>query len=332
MLDVVGLPTARAAEIGSLRRLPLIPTPNTGDVVDGFTLDALISDGPSSRLFAATDRVDGGALALKFPKPSVGAVGLHHDAFVREAWAGRQVSSPGVVRIIELPPGRQTCLYTSMQLYDGELLARRIDRRPAMTLEEATSIAIRLARAASSLHRVGIIHRDIKPDNIILEANSLKLLDLGSVRLPGLEDDPPTEIPGTPAYVAPEMFAGEPGNQSTDLYALGVTIFQALTGEFPYGNLDATSRPRQDRPEDLTLIRPDLPAWLHTVLARAIAIDPAGRQADMTEFAADLEAAPVHAMPTPRRLPTLYERAPVRVWQGIAALLACALLASLVVR
>ena len=104
--------------------------------------------------------------------------------------------------------------------------------RRAVGLEEGRNIAIRLARAAAALHRVGIIHRDIKPDNVMLEAGgSLKLLDLGVVRLPGLEDFPPEAIPGTTAYMAPEMFTGEAGNAATDIYALGVTLFRTFTGD-----------------------------------------------------------------------------------------------------
>ena len=161
--------------------------------------------------------------------------------------------SPWVGRIIELPPGRQTCLYTVMPLYQGELLETRLARRPAVGLEEGRNIAIKLARAAAALHRAGIIHRDIKPDNVILEGEgSLKLIDLGVVRVPGLEDFPPEDIPGTPGYMAPEMFDGEPGNEATDIYALGVTMFRAFTGEFPYGNPDATGAPRRDRPKSLS--------------------------------------------------------------------------------
>ena len=110
---------------------------------------------------------------------------------------------------------------------------------------------------------------------MILEGDgSLKLIDLGVVRIPGLEDAPPEDIPGTPAYMAPEMFDGEAGNEATDIYALGVTMFRAFTGEFPYGNPDATSPPRRERPTALSALRPDLPAWLQAALGRAIATDP----------------------------------------------------------
>ena len=168
---------------------------------------------------------------------------------------------------------------------------------------------------------------------MILEGGgSLKLIDLGVVRVPGLEEFPPEHIPGTQAYMAPEMFAGEAGNETTDIYALGVTMFRAFTGEFPYGNLDATSPPRGNQPRDFSELRPDLPAWLQTALARAIALDPAKRFHDMSECAFEMEAGPPRAPTEIRRPRTLYERAPLQVWQGIAALLAFALLASLLAR
>ncbi len=328
VMDVVALPTAESADIGTaIMRLPLRPVPIDGETVDGFVLKVLISDGRYSRLFGAEDETEGGDVALKFPKPQVAAIATLRAAFVREAWVGARVSSPWVGRVIELPPGRQTCLYTVMPLYQGELLESRLSRRPGVGLEEGRNIAIHLARAVAALHRAGIIHRDIKPDNIILEREgSLKLIDLGVVRVPGLEDFPPEDIPGTPAYMAPEMFSGEPGNEATDLYALGVTMFRAFTGEYPYGNADATSPSRRDRPKELCALRPDLPAWLQAVIARAIAVDPAQRFHDVTEFAVELEAGPARAPVATRRPLTLYERNPVQFWQGVSAILAAALL------
>jgi serine/threonine protein phosphatase PrpC len=330
VVDIVDLPTAESADIGALMQLPLIPVPIEGETVDGFVLKVLISDGRYTRLFGAIDEVEGGEVVLKFPKPQVATAATYRAAFVREAWVGARVNSPWVGRTIELPPGRQTCLYTVMPLYQGELLETRLTRRPLVGLEEGRNIAIKLARGAAALHRAGIIHRDIKPDNVILESDgSLKLIDLGVVRVPGLEDFPPEDVPGTPGYMAPEMFAGEPGNEATDIYALGVTMFRAFTGEFPYSNPNATSPPRRDRPKALCALRPDLPAWLQDALARAIAIDPIERFRDMNEFAVEVETGPARApLPVPRPR-TLYERAPLRFWQGVAALLALALLLSL---
>jgi serine/threonine protein phosphatase PrpC len=334
VLDVVALPAAGSADISAaIQQLPVIPVPILGETIDGFVLKALISDGRYSRLFAAEDEVEGGNVALKFPKPQIASVEAYRAAFLREAWVGARVNNPSVGRVIELPPGRQTCLYTVMPLYPGELLEVRLARRPALGLEEGRNITVTLARAVAALHRAGIIHRDIKPDNVILEGGgSLKLIDLGVVRVPGLEEFPPENTPGTPAYMAPEMFAGEPGNEATDIYALGVTMFRAFTGEFPYGNLDAVSPPRRNRPKDLSALRPDLPAWLEAALTRAVAVDPARRFDDMIEFALVLEAGPARAPTAIRQPRTLYERAPLQFWQGVAALLALALLASWLVR
>jgi serine/threonine protein phosphatase PrpC len=334
VLDVVALPTAGSADIStSILQLPVRPVPVGGETIDGFLLKALVSDGRYTRLFGATDEVEGGEVALKFPKPQIASVEAYRAAFLREAWVGARMHHPSVGRVIELPPGRQTCLYTVMPLYQGELLESRLSRSPVVGLEEGRHIAIALARAVAALHRAGIIHRDIKPDNLILEGGgSLKLIDLGVVRVPGLEEFPPEEVPGTLAYMAPEMAEGESGNEATDIYALGVTMFRTFTGEYPYANVDAVSPPRRTRPSRLSDLRPDLPAWLEAALGRAIAIDPARRLHDVTEFAAEMEAGPARAPSALQRPRTLYERAPVRVWQGISALLALALAASLFLR
>jgi hypothetical protein len=334
VVDVVDLPTAESADVGAaIMQLPLRPVPVDGETIDGFVLKVLVSDGRYTRLFGAVDEVEGGEAVLKFPKPQVAAVTTYRAAFVREAWVGARVHSPWVGRTIELPPGRQTCLYTVMPLYPGELLSTRLARRPSVGLEEGRNIAIKLARGAAALHRVGIIHRDIKPDNVILESNgSLKLIDLGVVRVPGMEDFPPEDIPGTLGYMAPEMLAGEPGNEATDIYSLGVTMYRTFAGEFPYGNLDAVSPPRRERPKPLSELRPDLPAWLQNALGRAIAVDPAERFRDMNEFAVEMETGPARAALTGNQQRTFYQRNPVRVWQAIAAMLAAALALSLLLR
>ena len=331
VLDVVALPTGGSADVSAaMMQLPLIPVPIGGETVDGFLLKALLSEGRYTTLYLAADEIERGEVVLKFPKPQLAAVATYRAAFAREAWVGTRVHSPWVGHIIELPPERQTCLYTVMPFYQGELLEARLTRRPAPGLEEGRNIAIKLARAVAALHRLNIIHRDIKPDNIILERNgSLKLIDLGVVRVVGLEDFAPDNIPGTRAYMAPEMFNGEAGNEATDIYAVGVTLFRTFAGEFPYANADATSAPRRDRPMSLSALRPDLPAWLEAALARAVAANPAERFGDISELAVEMEAGPARTLAPSTRPLTFYERKPVRFWQIVAALLALVLVLTL---
>ncbi len=186
VLDVVDLPEVGSADVtATMMQLPIIPAPQVGETVDGFVLNALISDGRYTRLFLAVDEAEGGEVVVKFPKKEADSVATFRTAFAREAWVGARVNSPWVGRIIALPPERQTCLYTVMPYYQGELLQTRMAHAPMVGLEEGRNIAIKLARAVAALHRADIIHRDIKPDNIILErGGSLKLIDLGVVRVP----------------------------------------------------------------------------------------------------------------------------------------------------
>ena len=334
VLDVVALPAAGSGDISAaVMQLPVIPVPQGGETIDGFVLRALISDGRYSRLFAAEDEIEGGNVALKFPKPQIASVAAYHAAFVREAWVGSRVRNPSIGRVLELPPGRQTCLYTVMPLYVRRTLGNAAVAQPTAWVGGRTQHCRAAGARRGGLHRAGIIHRDIKPDNVILEGGgSLKLIDLGVVRVPGLEEFPPENTPGTMAYMAPEMFEGEAGNETTDVYALGITMFRAFTREFPYGNADAVSPARRNRPQALQRVAAGPSRLDRGGIGRAITLDPATRFRDMTEFAFEMEAGPARAPSGIGRPLTLYERAPVRVWQGIAALLALALLASWLMR
>ncbi len=199
VVDIIDLPPADEREIAhSLASLPIQKLPEPGMIVDDFRIDEVISDGRYSRLMRATDLQSGKSLVLKFPHPRVAEDASYRLAFVNEAWVSARVRSPWIGEIIELSPGRQTRLYSAMPFYDGETLETRLRRLPKIGLTEGVQIATRLARAIATLHRSGIIHRDIKPDNVILlRDGGLRLVDLGVSRVPQLEDFPEQDIPGT---------------------------------------------------------------------------------------------------------------------------------------
>ncbi len=336
VIDVIGLPPADHADLAfAAAGLALLPVPKTGATIDGFHLRTMLADGRYTRVFAADDTIEKRRVVLKFPKAITGAEGVLRDAFLREAWIAARIRNPWIGETIELPPERQTGLYTAMPFYEGETLERRLSRPPRLSLTAGLDYAIKLAGGVAALHRAGVIHRDIKPDNVILEAirdhqvPGLRLIDLGVARLPHMEDIPAPYAPGTPSYMAPELFGGAVGDERSDQYALGVTIYRMFTGEYPYGEIEAFSHPRFKRATPLTKHRPDLPAWLDEALARATAVDPGERFGDVFEFIFALEHGAIRAAPSsPRRLP-LYERNPLLVWKIVAALLALALGVSL---
>ena len=334
VLDVLTLPAADRTELTSLARdLPIREPPDLGARIDGYRIGELLSDGRYSRIHRATDERDGTVLVLKFPKPAVAEDAAYRAAFVREGWVAARLRNPWLGEVIEPAPGRQSCLYTVMPYYPGETLEQRLSRRPPVALAEGIAIGARLAKAVGALHRAGVIHRDIKPENVILGPDSgVRLIDFGIARLPGLDTGIAAELPGTPNFLAPELFEGDlAGDERTDLYALGVTLYRMFSSAWPYGEVEAFQRPRFGSPVPLTKHRPDLPAWLELLLARAVAVDPAERPGDAIELALDLEAGPARVMASPRQRP-LYTRNPVLVWQAIAAILLLLLLSSLVRR
>jgi serine/threonine protein phosphatase PrpC len=331
IVDVLEAPEAGTQELlGHIATLPMARPPTPGETIDGFVIDSLISNGRYSQLLRARDTLSDSDVVMKFPQANVTNTSTYHQAFVREAWVAARLHSPYIGETIELPPSRQSRLYSVMPYYEGETLEARILRPPQMSFGEGLPIAQKLARAVATLHRASIIHRDIKPENVLLERNGgLRLIDLGVVRLPMLEDFPTADIPGTPSYMAPELFGGSTGNEGSDQFALGVTLYRMFSGRYPYGEIEPFSRPRFTQPTPLSRHRPDLPAWLGHLLSKTLQTDPAERFGDVLELSMEIDTGLDRGEPISLQRLSLYERNPLRFWQCIAAVLAIALILSL---
>ena len=264
---------------------------------------------------------------MKFPKPLEGADRPMRDAFLREMWIASRVRSPFVGEVIQLADDRQTQLYLAMPFYDGETLEDRLKRRPMLSLTAGLDIALKIARGLVAMHRAGVIHRDIKPENIILcppipgQPTTVKIIDFGVARQKTAQDIGVVSEPGTPSYMAPELFEGLQATEATDQFALGVTIYRLFTGRFPYGAIEPFTHPIFRTPSPIANYRADLPAWLDKVIGRAIAFSPSDRYEDVLEFVFEMEhgadrASPINIARTP-----LYYRNPLIFWKFVSALL-----------
>ena len=335
VLDVLSLPATGQDDLAAgLAELPCAAELREGQAIDGFRLERALPSGRDTRVFVASDTQDEARqVVLKLPWQ---ADAILRSALAREAWIGTAVRSPWLGEVIDVPPERRTALYLAMPFYAGETLERRLRRTPRLSAPEGIAIGVRLCKAVAGLHRAGVIHRDIKPENIVLtEGGGLRLIDFGVARLPHLETDAPVPAvaPGTATFRAPEMLAGrDAGSVATDLFAMGVTLYLAFTGAYPYGEIEPFSHPRFGMPKPSLALRPDLPAWLDRVLMQAVAADPGQRFADAIEllFALEHGEAGLQAMPSGRVPP--FARNPLRGWQIVSALLALALLASWALR
>jgi hypothetical protein len=332
VLDVLALPETQFADLELANAdQPLRNAPSTGDVIDDYELGDVLADGIHTRVFRATDRRARRSVIVKFPKPRPGLDAVLRSALLREIWIASHVRSPFVTETLEPADERRTCLYGVLPYYEGETLERRLVRRPQVPLATGLDVSIKLTKALAALHRAGIVHRDVKPENVILESNGgLKLIDLGVARLRQFEEAEPLETPGTRSYMAPELFAGAPAEEGSDIFALGVTLYRMFSGgAYPYGEVEAFAQPRFGRPTPLVRYRPDLPAWLDHCLARAFALDRRDRYADAVEFAFELEHGSMRAVPQSLAKLSLYERNPVRFWQVVSIILLIALLIAL---
>lgn len=286
-------------------RLPLPPRLKPGQTIDGLRVEEVLHESRVTLLYRVTRLAGGESLVLKTLRPEADddeAV----SALVREEWLARRVPGKGFPRVCDHP---REHLYYLMSWHEGETLKASLTRGHHFQPHELVGIGRALLRQVAVLHRLGIVHRDIKPDNVHIDrAGELRLLDLG-VAASDAEDLAEINNPGTPSYMAPELFAGGQADESSDLYACGVTLYELLTRKYPYGEIEPFQHPRFAVPVPPTRYRPDTPEWLESVLLKACAREPRDRFETAEEFLLALERGASRPLATRRRVPLL-ERNP----------------------
>ncbi len=306
--------------------LEVIPVLRTGDYIHGYTLvrplagndrvwlaEPSLGSAPQAPLQPAAARV-----VLKFPSPDAADSALLHEAFLHEMRNAIRLTSPDLVRAW-IPPGPTLCCYAMDFVNAPTLRAALLKGR--FSVEDACELARFLLRVGQFLLRSDLAHGDIKPDNLLVLREptgiTFRLLDLGSAA----ELFSVTSRAGTPSYLAPERFRGAALSERTEIFAIAVTLYEALTGTYPYGEVERFHTPRFDHvPRRLTRLNPAVPDWLDAVILRALDPDPERRYQNFSELAYDL-AHPALVTSHHRKDAPFIERNPLLFYKILSSIL-----------
>ncbi|MCR4511420.1 bifunctional protein-serine/threonine kinase/phosphatase [Pseudomonas sp. 32.2.56] len=315
LLRVEALPQSDLADtLAQLQHWPLPPRLREGQAFEGWQVERLLSESRQSLLYRVRD-TQGRRWLLKTLPSSRADETQAGPALLLEEWFLRRVAGRCFAEVHALPQRQH--LYYVQREYPGQTLAEHLRLNGPLGLAQWLDIAPRLLKALGMLHRRNILHRDIKPENLLWgDDGELRIVDFGLAYCPGLSRDEANELPGTPSYIAPEAFAGAAPGPQQDLYSAGVTLYQLLTGHYPYGEIEAFQHPRFGQPTAASRYRPDLPGWLDDNLARALNADPQHRYETAEEWLHNLEQGERQAISSRPR--PLLEREPLRVWRGLA--------------
>ena len=333
VLRVRGLASGRLEDsLIQGRQLPVPPRLKVGDRLDAYTVTAAVADTGVHRLYQARVTGTQELVAVKTLHEARASDREERAMLAHEAWLGSRVApgsgeqgSAAFVQVHEL--AEPTAFYTVFDWHAGRTLEQMLAEGKRFEVAEIAVAAIALTRALGRLHRHGVIHRDIKPGNLHLgDDGQWRVLDLG-VAVSGREPRSLRTLhAGTPSYMNPEQWNRDehvPADAGSDVYALGVTLYQWLTGKLPYGEVEPyqTGRFRHD-PKPPSRLRPDVPIWLDHVVTKAVALDPKQRFETAEEMMLALQRGASRPLAAPGATP-LASRDPTALWKialGVALL------------
>lgn len=265
-----------------------------GDTLDHYRIESVIARSGMASIFLATDLQTNHLVAIKVPHPEMESDALYFDRFHREEEIGKKLDHPGVMKVF--PSDGRSRLYMVMEYAEGKLLREILNEQRKLPPDRAIHLALGILDVLSYIHKEGVAHRDLKPENIMIGSDDrIKLIDFGIAASAGarrLTFAKLSQVMGTPDYISPEMVKGKRGDYRSDLYAVGIMLYEMLTGKVPFTGPNAfiiMNDRLLNNPVPPREIDPQISPQLQEIIYRAIERDPRNRYASAREFAWDLE-------------------------------------------
>lgn len=315
--DVAGHNSAAA-------KLPFPKLLSSGDKLDRYKIIRPIHESNRSQVYLASDLESNDVVAIKTPSPNFEDDAAYIEGFAHEEWVGRLVSSPNTLKIHDAK-GQRHFLYHVTEYFEGKTLQQWMLDNPKPELESVRTIVEQIAQGLRAMHRKDILHLDLKPGNVMINAQGLvKIIDFGSSRAASSSDEKQNGVAVAPAgtadYTAPENILGNSASNRSDIFSLGAISYEMITGSLPYGKgITGAAMIKKLRYVSASWFRKDVPQWMDAALEKAVHIDPEKRTDALSALTSDLRK-PNSAL-VPLQVRPLIESHPLLFWKLISLFL-----------
>ena len=303
---------------------PLPPILEARMDFDGYKIIREISHTPRSHVYLAIDNDTKEEVVIKIPSIDLKDDKAYLERFLMEEWIARRINHANVAKSY-LQLRKRNFLYNVSEFIDGQTLSQWIIDNPNEKFENIREIAKQIAKGLYAFHKQEMIHQDLRSENIMIDkSGTAKIIDFGATKVKGLTEIVNTldqeNLLGTALYSAPEYFIGKEGTSKSDIFSLGVIVYQMISGSFPYGTSVArcTTKSAQNKLK-YTSLYPKVPIWVDESLKKALQVNPDKRYDEITEFIFDLEN-PNKKFLNKKR-PALIQRNPLLFWQSCTIIL-----------
>jgi eukaryotic-like serine/threonine-protein kinase len=261
-----------------------------GEQIDHFRVEELVTSTPVASIFRATDLRTEERVLMKFPNPDIETDPILADRFKREEEIGSSLNHPGLLKVIA--PGGHSRPYIVSEWFDGHLLRQLLSADERLSPQRAVQIALNICDALDYVENHGVFHRNLRPENIMVGADdSIKLINFGTAAMIGARRITFTSVSravGISDYMAPEELGGKRADGRSDIFAVGVILYEMLAGRTPFQGIDPFDRPSK-KPEPLSQLAPGISPQLQEVIYRCLEAKPSERYANAHLLSHDLK-------------------------------------------